>query len=539
MNRAQIRAMLIRAHVEIDIWGRGTGKTDGVIAERAHHNARVMPRSKGIFIVPTYEHGLTNTLPGVIEMWSRMGYRRDIHFFIGRKPPKAWGWADAYSAPLSPKHSIFWFDGSCQVLVSQDRAENAAGPSVDYIIGDEAKHLDHPKLLETFQTNRGNRQYFGKRSEHHSLVFTTDMPTSPKSKWLFEYEQYMDEEAVEIILAIQHEILLLNASMPKASRTKAAKIHRAIDKYQAQLNDIRMGDPDNGQDALTYFSECSTLENLEIVGEDYIRQQKRTLTQMKYRTSILGERMTKIEGGFYPLLDEDRHYYTKTNYSHLDSLEFDFSRIKNRDCRFDADVDLASPLEIALDYNAKINSLVVGQESGLEFLFLNSLYVEPPLRLGAVVEKFVKYYRFHKTKEVVFYYDHTAIGENALTDYSFADEVYNVLNKHGWNVTMVYIGQAPSHAYKYNYWGIAMQGDSPLPMPKFNRTNCGSLLKSMENADARQGPSGFEKDKTPERRKDVPPNEATHLSDAGDTLYIGKYAGTLTEEEGFEENTFI
>jgi len=533
MNRAQLLSMLVRAHVEVDVWGRGTGKSEGVIAERAVHNVFEMPRSKGIFLGPTYIHLLTNTLPPVIAMWRRMGYHRDVHYFMGRKPPKAWIkdglWPDPYVPPLSYKHTIFWFNGSIQVLVSQDRTENAAGHSVDYIIGDEAKHLNYDKLSETFQTNRGNRQYFGDKSEHHSIVFCTDMPTNPKANWIFEYEEQMDKEAVEIVLAIQSEIIKLRNEKISAHKTKRIHIDRALKKYNRELNDIRK--------QLVYYSEFSTLENLQVVGEDYIREQKRVLTPLKYRTSILNEKPGKIEGGFYPMLHEDIHYYVNPNYKFLDSLNFDFSKIKDKDSRSDADVQTDKPLDIALDYNAAINSLTVGQQKENEYLVLNFLFVKSPNLVDAVVKKFVKYYQYHKKKEVHYYYDHTAVGKDALRDYSFADKVMEVLAASGWEIVEHYIGQAPHHNRKYNDINRGLKGESPIPKPRFNRTNCESLIVSMENADIRQGPTGFEKDKTSERDPNILPEHATHPSDSFDTLYWGRHMDLFEERDEFIDNT--
>jgi len=515
LNNAQIRAMLVRAHVEIDIWGRGTGKSEGVIAERIHHNTFAMPRSKGILVAPTYMHALVNVLPNVIEMWKRMGYYRDIHYFIGRKPPASWNWDTPLNAPLSPKHAIFWFNGSCQVIVSQDRAFNAAGPSVDYIIGDEAKHLNYDKLLETFQTNRGNRQFFGHMSEHHSIVFTTDMPTSPRSKWLFEYEDHMDEEAIDLVLAIQAELIKLQNRMLKSKRDWQIKLQTKINKLSRALNEIRQN--------LTYFSVCSSLENLEVLGEDYIKEQKRVLTPYKFDISILGKRIKKIEGGFYSALDEHTHYYVNPNYEMIDALQFDFSSIKNRDCRMDADLNPNEPLDIGMDYNAAINSLVVGQQDGEMYRCINAMYVKSPDLLDAVVKKFCEYYRHHKTRVVNYYYNHTAVGRDAARDYAFYEKVIEVLRNEEWTVHDHYTGRAPAHDTLFNDINNAFKNNCPAPIPVFNQINCADLITSMENAGVRQGKSGFEKDKSSERSSIIPPEHATHLSEAFDSLYWGRH----------------
>jgi hypothetical protein len=526
LNKPQILVWLIRALITICIWGRGTGKSEGVIAPWIIDKVFAMPRSKGILIGPTFQHLLVNTLPPVIEMWKRMGYHRDVHYIIGRKPPKSWNWPDPYNAPLSPKHTIFWFNGSCQVLVSQDRVSNSAGPSVDYIVGDEAKHLNFEKLQETFQTNRGNRQYFGDVSVHHALLFCTDMPTSPKQQWIFKYEQDIDEEAIELILAIQNEVIALTEEIPGANKTRQKKIKTQLSKYEKELNELRTD--------LVHFSEFSTLENLEVVGEPYIREQKRNLPPLKYNASILNERVKKEEGMFYPMLDEDLHYYTKFKYQKIDQIGFDFNKLKKHDYHQDGDVDPEEPLDISLDYNAVINSLVVGQGAST----LNFLFVKSPLMLKDVVKKFCKYYQDHPTKEVNYYYDHTAIGRNAmLGDYTFSDQVVDILRDNGWDVNDIYIGQAPGYDIRYEMINNALRGCNELPIPGFNSNNCESLLISMENTMTRQGPSGFEIDKRSERDANILPEHATHAQEAWATWYYGKFESQWNGSDGSFDDT--
>ncbi len=512
LNKPQILVWLVRALITICIWGRGTGKSEGVIAPWIIDKLFSMPRSKGIIIGPTYQHLLVNTLPPVIEMWKRMGYHRDVHYVIGKKPPKSWNWPEPYNAPLSHKHTIYWFNGSCQVLVSQDRISNSAGPSVDYIVGDEAKHLNFEKLQEIFQTNRGNRQYFGHLSVHHALLFCTDMPTTPKQQWVLQYEDDINEEAVELILAIQKEVISLISELTTAKKTRAKKIKTLLNYYKKELNEIRTD--------LVHFSEFSTLENLEVVGEPYIRQQKRSLSPLKYRASILNERVKKEEGMFYPMLDEDLHYYTKFKYQKIDKVGFDFTKLKKHDYHQDADVDLEEALDISLDYNAVINSLVVAQETKT----INFLFVKSPLMLKDVVKKFCKYYDDHPTKEVNYYHDHTAIGSNAmLGDYSFANQVVDILRDNNWYVNEIYLGQGPGYESRYEMFNNALRGCPDLPMPTFNSNNCESLLISMENTMTRQGPSGYEIDKRSEKDPNILPEHATHAQEAWSTWFYGKF----------------
>lgn len=536
LNKPQILIHLIGAKITICIWGRGTGKSEGVIAPWIIERVFSMPRSKGIIIGPHYQHILSNTLPQVLEMWERMGYYRNVHFMVGKKPPASWHWPEPYASPLSSKHTIYWFNGSCQVLVSQDRSFNSAGPSVDYIIGDEAKHLVFDKLQETFQTNRGNRQYFGHLSHHHSILFCTDMPTSPKSNWIFLYESQVDQEAIDIVMGIQHEILLLQSKLRTASaQGRKSDMEQEIRDLTNTLNYVRKGG--DSESGLVYFSEVSTLENMEVVGENFIREQKRNLPDFKFRSSILNQRVKKSEGMFYPMLNEDLHYYFSFSYSRLDHLGFDFSKITTQAYHQDGDVRHKLALDIALDYNIKINTLVVGQEIDNRFKTLNFLFVLSPMMLKDVVAKFLDYYKDHLVKEVNYYFDFSAIAGNAMVgDYSFSDQVTDLLIAGGWEVNQFYTGAIPSYQLRYEMFNSALRGNSNLPMPSFNQHNCASLLISLESTLTRNGKTGFEIDKRSENDPNVLPNHATHAQEAWGVLYHGKYVEDWkSNEDSFDD----
>src|SRR4051794_18065100 len=88
LNTPQRRAWLIRAKEEYGVWGRGTGKTEGPIALRSIHNANIMPRGAHGLVGATYMQILTRTLPALEKGWQRYGYKPEVHYWIGKFPPK-------------------------------------------------------------------------------------------------------------------------------------------------------------------------------------------------------------------------------------------------------------------------------------------------------------------------------------------------------------------------------------------------------------------------------------------------------------------
>lgn len=92
---------------------------------------------------------------------------------------------------------------------------------------------------------------------------------------------------------------------------------------------------------------------------------KRDLPPLIFNTSIMNMKPRKVEDGFYCSLSEKIHFYDAYDNSVLDQYDYNFTRISSIGCLQDADIDRFAPLAIALDYNAAINSLVVGQTQGL------------------------------------------------------------------------------------------------------------------------------------------------------------------------------
>src|SRR5665648_1260644 len=100
-----------------------------------------------------------------------------------------------------------------------------------------------------------------------------------------------------------------------------------------------------------YYRECSSIENIELLGKKYIAQMKRDLPPLVFQTSILCIRLEKLKDGFYPALSETRHMYSAYDNSYLLNLDYDLDKIKEPDCRQDGDLDLDDPIRVAFDYN--------------------------------------------------------------------------------------------------------------------------------------------------------------------------------------------
>lgn len=70
-NRPQLITQLIGANTTVVVAGRRTGKTDSIAAPYMLKMMQRMQGSTGGVVVPTFKHGLTNTLPGLFSAWKR------------------------------------------------------------------------------------------------------------------------------------------------------------------------------------------------------------------------------------------------------------------------------------------------------------------------------------------------------------------------------------------------------------------------------------------------------------------------------------
>lgn len=532
LNEPQYREMLIDAHDATHVWGRGTGKTRGLIAPRVDRCVFSMPRSCGAFVGATFKQMLTKTLNEMDESLQALGYYRDRDYVFGHYAPRKWKWPRPIAGPAKPDFLIHWRNGSVITLISQDRPGSANGLNLDWLIGDEAKFLRKDRFeQEVLPAMRGKRQHFISSHLHHSKMLVTDMPTSRAARWILEREavanQPIFKERVELILATQLRVYELQKNLREDPNQRGANFWISeINKYKKALHVLRRGDFDRGIEPLVHFSRASSYENRHVLGGEFFASMKRILSDTAYQASIENKELTQLSNGFYPDLDEERHGYDRFDYSGIS----DMLTAAPEGSRFDGDIVHDQPLDIALDYGASFNCLVVGQQFKGEYRLVKSFHVSHPQKVQDVVEKFKSYYAHHKEKFVRFFYDHTSVGRHGATDLRYHQVVIDQLSasdEYGsWVVDTKYLGQTLSYAQRYELWSrILKERDPDLPRFRYNRINADSWAQSAMLAPVKDGRRGVEKDKsseTPERDgTHTDQDRATHLSDAGDTLLYG------------------
>ena len=300
---------------------------------------------------------------------------------------------------------------------------------------------------------------------------------------------------------------------------------------------------------------ASTLENVDVLGEEYIRQMKRDLPPYTFMVSILNVKIKKSNDGFYSNLDIDHvHGYIPDEIDPLSQANFrtekatgiiggkkitsesyqpDLKELSERnDCRMDSDCVNDLPLYLAFDYNANINTLVVGQvyqRDGLEAVnVIKSFYVKNERKLRELVDDFSHYYAPKRAvnRDVVYYYDATAKqgASYALTDERFYQAVIKELERNGWKVTAIDMGVPEKHEVKHRIINNGLAGIE-YPAIRINQPNNPDLIIALQLCEVSIGYQGFRKDKSQEKKAEtednLPLQQRTDFTDAFDSLYLG------------------
>ncbi len=512
-NDKQLEFRYIAAHTSVIVGGRRFGKGHGIIAPWLLRNVQHMPRSAGGIVGSTFQQLLTRTLPGTMKSLEDQGFKRNIHYFIGRKPPQSAGFRKPIIEPVTYDHVMSWYNGSINYLISQDVPGSSNSLTLQSLLCDEAKFLNFDKLKdETFPANGGYKGPWKNCPWLNSILITSDMPTSKKGSWFLNFKEKMDPELIEGVKCLVNDIYQLKQQVPTSYTI------RKIKEYSLRLAQFRS--------VAVYYREWSTLENLELLGKKYIAQMKRDLPPLVFMSSIMSVRLGKLKDGFYPALRESIHYYKAFDNSYLQNLDYNFEKAQEESCAQDADVDLTRPICVAFDYNANINWLVAGQQQGIKAMVIKSFYVKYQRKLRELVDDFCKYYRTHLTREVVYYFDTSALGSNyALNEEDFASAICSQFEKNHWSVQRIHLGNPVKHHEKYLIIDQALKGQKYL-MPFINQPNNEALKLGLETCGVKIGPKGFQKDKSGEKFSETEEDLLEHRTDgtdAFDTLLLGMF----------------
>lgn len=525
-------------------------------------------RQMGGFAGASAKQLYTRTMPNALKVVNSLGFEQ--FYFLGQAPAKL-RWEFPLAKPRNWENCVHFQNGFVWQMISLCVKGSANGLNLACIIGDETKYLPWQRVKEELlPTLRGDfMPPAARKVEQKRYGYGTDPKVNPywlsqlwvsdagltqaQCEWEKE-EQYETAEVNAQIAEMLAELKYLERTNPRLAVQLSQN-----DNFLRRLHLLR-------SQSETFWN-FSSIENAAMLGgEAWIRQMKRELPDLMFRIQILGQKKGAAKDGFYSNFDVKIHGYTCSDVETYDliadkftvkqkgraldaqnwptayeteTLDLDQAQRAADNCSLDTDVDYSEPLRIAIDCNANLNCMVIGQtrlfEGRESLLVLKSMFVMNERKLRSLCKDFTEYYRpfLRRNGSVVFYYTPTIKQGNTVAyavegaeEFRFDRVMVRELESYGWKVTDVECKVA-FHQDKYLVINDVLSFKTG-PALRIN-TEAGRndyLITAVENAGLL--PGTFRKAKNREKLKATDPDslggdprERTDVTDALDDLILG------------------
>ena len=540
--------------------GRGVGKTS-LLAGHTLHCVQSIPRGTDVMLGSSVKQLYGRTMPSMTkEIEQDWHWIEGVHFFRGHAP-KAAGFPEPLTKPRSWANCIHWYTGAVTYLASMAVKGSTNGMNISSLRCDETRYIPWDKIAEEVRPavrggiydhpgwNRDKNPYYC------SEWYVSDAAiTASQAIW----ETVISNEALmDNIPEINDQISTMLAHLRVASMEGWSDELLATPEFLKRLNYLRSKS--------TNFFNFSTAENLEVLGgEDYLKKLRRKLPALIFNIQIMGaEKGVSKQDAYYANFDIDVHGYYPSQTSEEDLIQGKFNTrysFRNqygtklewespdleeiarstKDCSLDVDCLPKEPLYITLDANSNINTFCIAQRYKMDGLdscvILKSMYVLNERRLRSLCDDFHKYYAPHQRtcNEIIVYHDSTTKhgGAYALEDAEktrFHNVIKEELEKRGWKVTLINMGNPMGHEQKFQFITDVLTGSKPIFL-RVNRVNNDYLLASLANTkvkyiNTQTGYGFYKKDKSLEKTKskleEQDATTITDMSDAFDNMLIG------------------
>jgi len=554
LNNPQLISVLNNAKSEVDVHGRGTGKSY-IIGWEMNKTIRNMPRSVVAITGCTYGQIMTRTLPSSLKFLETIGFEKDKDYVICEKPKK--GWITPYEKISKFDHAISFSNGTVFMLQSQEGKGTSRGPNLDREIVDEALTIRKERYdQEVSPANRGNEEYFGKKSknpiaQHHGFRYVSSMPYSQEQKWLLDFGNYYEEEAGIRLFDVWNRIVNLQLQLLEAHKIGDIILFKNIWNETVRLK--KQITPFVSKEGIL-FTLANAFDNIQNVGFSYIAREYKKQSLLIFMVEMLNWIIDKVEYCYYQLDAQKHLYYDASNdiflRDYAENNKWNMDQLATPDSRFDMDCDPNKPIEITPDWGSKIALFSIAQERNYNFVtkiiepvdcIINEFYTKPDESTGVMIDELVDnvcdYYQFHGKKVIVYYRDRYGDNKtpNAKNAKTYNQQAIERFERNRWEVIQkVHRGMEPPQHDKYLLWMNILKGNDPrFPKVIINARNCKFTVISMNNTKLIEVNGKFEKDKSSERKQTVLPEEATHFSDAVDKRIWSKYGSLLLRQSTF------
>ena len=443
---------------------RGGGKTRAIpedMLDRAHN----LPRSRHFLLSLTFEAIDNNIMPDVHDVFQLHGLLPGIHYVEDKKPPPHFKLP--YKKLIDFNHSISLFNGTVFQKISLGKMpKKNRGRSFDGGLIDEALNLDGWQIRNIIMpTLRGLDRWNGNPYWKMLSIYSSH-PRTPEGSWFMIYE-------------------------------KLAKV--APSKYG--------------------WVEVTAFDNLPVLGENYIEDQRASLSHVDFQIEIMNEGNVKdLPLLFYYNHDADRHHYVAEDLN---------------------DVDRNLGLDLSADFGGRYSCMTISQVQGNTEKYVyefDTNNLTEKQRTSGVVKKlphilkdFIATFRNHPTKHVNLWGDRTGLNRNELDEANLFDVIRKILSDAGWIVNvMVTYKDSALHKSRYNLMNtIFEESIMDYPRIQINALTCPNFVVSL---DTTRVTDDFKKDKKDERNVHFNQSYAPHLTDTADYKIFNKYLYLLDDD---------
>lgn len=499
LNQPQMEIKLCDPNEVWFVAGRGVGKTTGPEADFMASRAEGMPGHTGGVFANSFADGESKVIPKLMQGLADQGYFEGHHYVYDRKPPSD------FDEPLTPvvsyKRHFSWYTGSTFPLVSLFERGGANAYDFQSGIFDEVKYMSKKQLEdEVFPTFRGSlrhRKAFGNSYMYLSKIFATDKEMDPLLiQWILDKRKLMDRERVDQVIALQIHLNDLEIQYIEASENKQAQLQKEIEEVKCYLNQWRK--------RLLFFCEASAEQNIDVLGQAWMDDKKRNMSEAVFKVAILNEDPTMVTESFYPDLNEQHEYRAL----------------------YQEDINPTLPLIVSADYQSSVSPFPVAQIGKLPWEevetlnFVDEISTVAPEGLEQAVDRFCEKFSDHQCKMVYYTTDHNAIGTRQSAK-PFNEIVKDRFLLRGWEVVEVYTGEAPDHYEKYTRFKHYLSNTQSSPLQVRINKRCTCMLTALKNARTKNVNGQTKKEKKYERTDKYPDLDqrlTTHFTDAFDTL---------------------
>lgn len=555
MNKIQTIANILDPNTLYVEWGRGTGKTEGVITPRLIRVANSLPGELAFLVHATYVALLTNVWPSIQASFSKPvmvnGKARPmleygIDYVIGENKLPSHFRLPRYPI-VNPKHSVVFRNGFHLQFVASDQPDSVAGRSGSHAFVEEMKHNKGEKLKSRlFPALRGGSAEARKSPYYQGITAVSDTARVDigEDDWFEGYEKLSDPKlnaelmtvALHVNNSIYNNYKLVNEQKNTTNPVTLEKIRlemerndRVIKTWSSRLDDMRRN--------ATVYLRASSFCNKDILGPKFFKTQLDTLDIDEFLTSIGAIRHKEVVNKFFARYDKNVHQFSDSYiYKAILSLNLkDQFILTARYLKYYNKND-----ELLLGYDpGHFSSLVAAQEKeyGGELRVLKNFWCTYPDEQPELAKQVYEFFGCEAvSKRIILYPDRAGNKRREELEQITTDSrlLKKELESYGFEVELMNEGQAT--VYHWQQFKLLLllfaEKSNALPRVRIDQYECKELCSAIPLCPLKKTNGEIELDKISEKKVPLRKQAAltTQIPSALIYLLWGRYGEKVMSE---------